>query len=99
MQPLRILITNVGIANRTGTEIVAMDLARAYQRSGHLPMIWAPTLDPALVADEAESLVDEESGDCPGWHNPKPSVHDPHGEIPGALSRARARTNTSRVET
>src|SRR5262249_45429835 len=25
-------------------------------------------LDPTLVADETESLVDEESCNCPGWH-------------------------------
>ncbi len=50
LRPLRILITNVGIANRTGTEIVAMDLASGLLRLGHFPMIWAPRLDPALVA-------------------------------------------------
>ena len=46
-RPLRILITNVGIANRTGTEIVAMDLASWLLRLGHMPMIWAPLLDPS----------------------------------------------------
>lgn len=47
---LRILITNVGIANRTGTEIVTMDLASGLARLGHFPMIWAPLLAPAVVA-------------------------------------------------
>ena len=37
MKHHRILITNVGIANRTGTEIVAMDLARAYRQAGMSP--------------------------------------------------------------
>jgi len=50
-RPLRILITNVGIANRTGTEIVAMDLARGLLAAGHEPMIWAPQIRPDLVAD------------------------------------------------
>src|SRR5262245_20290534 len=46
----RVLITNVGIANRTGTEIVAMDLARGLDRIGHWPMIWAPLVDPVVAA-------------------------------------------------
>ena len=49
-RPLRILITNVGIVNRTGTEIVTMDLASSLQRLGHIPMIWAPRLDPIVAA-------------------------------------------------
>jgi len=28
-------------------------------------------LDPTLVTDEPEPFVDEQSCDCPGWHNPK----------------------------
>ena len=47
---LRILITNVGIAERTGTEVVAMDLALGLARLGHFPMIWAPRVDPAAAA-------------------------------------------------
>ena len=50
-RPLRILITNVGIANRTGTEVVVMDLARGLAAAGHEPMIWAPQIRTALVAD------------------------------------------------
>src|SRR5215813_3505003 len=34
-------------------------------------------LDPALVANESEPLVDEKPRDRPGWHNPRPS--DPSG--------------------
>jgi hypothetical protein len=49
-RPLRILITNIEITNRTGTEIVAMDLASGLLQLGHIPMIWTPRLDPALVA-------------------------------------------------
>jgi glycosyltransferase involved in cell wall biosynthesis len=49
-RPLRILITNVGIANRTGTEIAVMDLASGLARLGHFPMIWAPQLDPVVAA-------------------------------------------------
>ena len=46
---LRILITNIGIAERTGTEVVAMDLALGLARLGHFPMIWAPRVDPAVL--------------------------------------------------
>jgi glycosyltransferase involved in cell wall biosynthesis len=49
-RPIRILITNIGIANRTGTEIVAMDLASSLARLGHIPMIWAPRVDPVVAA-------------------------------------------------
>jgi len=49
-QPRHILITNVGIANRTGTEIMAMDLARGLAAAGHAPMIWAPLVNPDVVA-------------------------------------------------
>ncbi len=45
-----ILLTNVGIANRTGTEVVVMDLARGLAARGHEPMIWAPILAPAVAA-------------------------------------------------
>jgi hypothetical protein len=46
---MRILITSIGIVNRTGAEIVAMDLAAGFARLGHSPMIWAPRLN-RLVA-------------------------------------------------
>ena len=36
-------------------------------------------LDPAFVANETEAFVDEQSRDCPGWHNPKPFVPNPGG--------------------
>jgi hypothetical protein len=49
-RPLRVLITNVGIANRTGTEIVTMDMASGLLRQGHMPMIWAPRTDPIVAA-------------------------------------------------
>jgi hypothetical protein len=48
-RPLRILITNIGIAERTGTEVVTMDLACGLAKLGHFPMIWAPRLDAAVA--------------------------------------------------
>src|SRR5215470_16060630 len=54
---LRILITNVGIANRTGTEIVAMELARQYLATGHLAAIWAPLIDRQVAAEAIHTGV------------------------------------------
>jgi glycosyltransferase involved in cell wall biosynthesis len=56
-RPSRILLTNVGIANRTGTEIMAMDLARGLAAAGHAPMIWAPLVDPDVVAPVVASGI------------------------------------------
>ncbi|HYR89122.1 MAG TPA: glycosyltransferase family 4 protein [Terriglobia bacterium] len=51
------LITNIGIANRTGTEIVAMDLARSLKDAGHTAMIWAPVIDLDIVAELRNSGI------------------------------------------
>jgi hypothetical protein len=42
--------------------------------------------DAGFVADEPEAFVDEESRDCPGRHNPKPSVRPP-GKSQGVSGR------------
>jgi hypothetical protein len=44
MQALRILITNLSIANKSGSETVAELIADGLRRAGHLPMVLAPTL-------------------------------------------------------
>ncbi len=43
-------MTNIGLSNRTGTEIVIRDLARAFRAAGHFPMVYAPVL--GAVAEE-----------------------------------------------
>jgi hypothetical protein len=45
--------------------------------------------DSALVADESESLVDQEPSDCPGRHAEALRSETPRG-IPRGLSRLRA---------
>jgi hypothetical protein len=40
-------------------------------------------LDAAFVPDESETLVDQEASNCPGWHNPTPSVPNPQGHPKG----------------
>lgn len=53
-RPLRILITNVRLDGRSGTEIVTRNLAIGLKMAGHLPMVYSPHLGP--IADELRSL-------------------------------------------
>jgi hypothetical protein len=41
MQPLRVLITNVTLAGRTGTELFVRDLALGLLRRGHTPVVYS----------------------------------------------------------
>jgi hypothetical protein len=43
-RPLRILITNIYLKSRTGTEAVVRDLALGLRTAGHLPMVYSPEL-------------------------------------------------------
>ena len=47
---LRILMTNLTLAGRTGTEIVTRDLALALKRAGHAPTVYTPR--PGPIAEE-----------------------------------------------
>jgi hypothetical protein len=47
---LRILITNVTLASRTGSETFVRDLAVGLREAGDRPMVWSPILGP--IADE-----------------------------------------------
>jgi len=47
---LSILLTNITLATRSGTETVTRDLATALLRAGHRPMVYSPRLGP--IADE-----------------------------------------------
>lgn len=42
--PLRVLITNIYLTGRTGTEVVVRDLALGLRAAGHLPMVYSPEL-------------------------------------------------------
>lgn len=50
---MRILITNVRLDQRTGTEIVTRDLALALHRAGHAVLVYCPA--PGAVAAEIQS--------------------------------------------
>lgn len=50
MISLRVLITNLTLAHRTGTELYVRDLALGLQRRGHQPFAFSPEL--GSVSDE-----------------------------------------------
>jgi hypothetical protein len=53
--PLRILLTNVTLATRTGTELWIKEAALGLLRRGHSPMVYTP--DPGLVAEEIRAAT------------------------------------------
>lgn len=44
MSGLTVLLTNIRLASRTGTEVAIRDFARALQARGHTPVVYSPTL-------------------------------------------------------
>ncbi|MEA2943823.1 MAG: hypothetical protein QOD09_4352 [Bradyrhizobium sp.] len=54
---LRILITNLFVANFSGSETVVELLADALRRAGHAPMIFAPTLGPQAERMQARGHI------------------------------------------
>lgn len=52
-RPLRVLITNIRLDGRSGTEIVTRNLAVGLKAAGHLPMVYSPQLGP--IAQELRS--------------------------------------------
>lgn len=44
MNCLRILITNITLSSRSGTELYTRDLALKLLELGHIPMVFSPTL-------------------------------------------------------
>jgi glycosyltransferase involved in cell wall biosynthesis len=54
---LRVLITNLFVANFSGSETVVELLADALRRAGHAPMIFAPTLGPQAERMQAHGHI------------------------------------------
>lgn len=46
--PLRVLITNLTLAGRSGSEILTRTIALGLQRAGHRPMVYAPAHGPIV---------------------------------------------------
>lgn len=55
MPGLRVLLTNITLASRTGTEINVRDLAISLLREGHHPVVYSPVL--GAVADEIRAAT------------------------------------------
>jgi hypothetical protein len=57
----RILLTNLRLDGRTGTEIVVRNLAEAFVRRGHRPVVYAPRLGPLAeeIRARAVPVVDD----------------------------------------
>lgn len=54
IKPLIILITNIRLANRGGSEVAVRDLARGLLRRGHRPIVYSP-----LLGDMAKELASQ----------------------------------------
>ena len=54
---MRVLITNLFVANFSGSETVVELLADALKRAGHTPMIFAPTLGPQAARMQARGHI------------------------------------------
>jgi len=64
---MRILLTNITLAGRSGTETVTRDLAFGYLRAGHSPVVYTRTLGPIAEEIRARSIpvtdrIDDISG-------------------------------------
>ncbi len=80
-RPLRILLTNITLATRTGTELWIKEAALGLLRRGHAPMVYTP--DPGAIAGEIRNatvpVVDDLSrlGVCPNvihGHHHQPTL-------------------------
>lgn len=75
--PLRILLTNRVIAQRTGTEVYVRDVAAELLRRGHLPVVYSPRLGP--LATEIRSLTIPIVDDLTKVADPPDIIHGHHG--------------------
>ena len=54
---MRILITNIILAERTGTEVVTLELARGLTRRGHQVAVFTPEMGPSAASLAADGIV------------------------------------------
>lgn len=54
-KPLRVLITNITLASRTGTETFVRDFAQGLAQKGHIPLIYSPKL--GSIAEEIRLIT------------------------------------------
>ena len=75
--PLRILLTNRVIAQRTGTEVYVRDVAAELLRRGHQPMVYSPRLGP--LANDIRSLTVPIVDDLANVAHRPDIIHGHHG--------------------
>src|SRR6267378_3297372 len=86
-----------------GRELHTLAFAKQFEHRAAHRAAMKEVLNSAFVADEPKSLVNEEPCDCPGRHNPKPSVRTPRGiprglrPVTGACQNSEPRREAGRV--
>lgn len=81
MKPLRVLITNISLSGRSGTETVVRDLALGLVRQGHLPIVYSPILSvPGQkgVAEEIREALIPVTDDLRTIAEPPDIIHGNH---------------------
>jgi glycosyltransferase involved in cell wall biosynthesis len=76
MTVLRVLLTNVTLATRTGTEFFVRDLAHGLRQAGHEPVVYSP--DPGSVAREIADLGIEMVESLDRLSRPPQVIHGHH---------------------
>jgi glycosyltransferase involved in cell wall biosynthesis len=73
---LRVLITNVTLASRTGTETYVRDLALGLSRAGHRPCVYSPRLGP--IGSELAAAGVPVSSDLDSFSEAPDIIHGHH---------------------
>ena len=76
MPGLRVLLTNITLASRTGTEINLRDLAISLLRAGHRPVVYSPTL--GAIADEIRAATVPVVSELAAVGSPPEVIHGHH---------------------
>jgi hypothetical protein len=76
MRPLRVLITNLTLASRTGTETYVRDLALGLLERGHTPIVY--TTDPGDIALEIQAATVPVVEDLDSLALPPDVIHGHH---------------------
>ncbi len=83
---MRVLITNIILAERTGTEVVTLELARGLGRRGHEVAVFTPQMGPSAAALRADGItVTNRTEDLPF----KPDIIHGHHNLAVAPALAR----------
>lgn len=75
-RPLRILLTNITLATRTGTELWIKEAALGLLRRGHSPMVYTP--DPGVIAEEIRAATVPVVDDLSRLGVPPDVIHGHH---------------------